>query len=121
MYDFHSHSYPGESFHSILKELRNNGDLSEVTFNGHPATLITSHRALKAAFEDNHLLVVDKDAVISFEMNPANPPDFIHAIQPEVQWRRVAIVAAVSAALSQPASPTSFTTTASRTAFCRSR
>lgn len=55
MYDFHSHSYPGESFHSILKALRSNGDLSEVTFNGHPATVITSHRALKAAFEDNHL------------------------------------------------------------------
>ena len=55
MYDFHSHSYPGESFHSILKELRNNGDLSEVTFNGHPAIAIASHRALKTAFEDNDL------------------------------------------------------------------
>mmetsp|Transcript_1073 Transcript_1073/g.2085 ORF Transcript_1073/g.2085 Transcript_1073/m.2085 type:complete len:1014 (-) Transcript_1073:76-3117(-) len=39
-----------------------------------------------------------KEVVVSFEMNQNNPPDFIHTVQWECQWRRVVIGAFIAAA-----------------------
>ena len=88
--DFGFDELPGENLHRVLRAYRERGPVQPTRFLGLPAFIVTEHKALEAAFQDEHAFPGHRMYQASFE--PAIGRSFISDPDPvsHLRYRKLA-------------------------------